>query len=325
MKKKILTFIIRGEKLLALHSEPHPEHGEGGWFVVTGGVEGNESLEEGVAREVMEETGLIVKESFFLNWGSVYDWGEEVCEESNFISFVEDGEVVLNEEHSKYEWLSIEDFIKKVRWDDDKNLLRKVLEKGMKKDKYFDKIEIKDYTGKDKYYFEKEEFSNPEFEFSFPFDEELLGEILIYKKSGKVLDLGCGQSGLSLALADRGFDVTCVDISKTAIDEISKEAVKRGIKINAICADLDEYVIVDDYDVVICTGTLHFVEKAKDLVEDIKKNTKDGGVNIVDVLTGDEFFDESEVKKIYSDWNIEDFESYREEWGIMNYLFAIKK
>ena len=39
MQKKILTFISCGEKLLALYSEPHPEHGEGGWFVVTGGVE----------------------------------------------------------------------------------------------------------------------------------------------------------------------------------------------------------------------------------------------------------------------------------------------
>ena len=69
MQKKILTFIIHEKKILALYSEPHPKHGEGGWFVVTGSVEKNEDFEEAVSREVMEETGLAVEEIFPLNWG----------------------------------------------------------------------------------------------------------------------------------------------------------------------------------------------------------------------------------------------------------------
>ena len=132
MQRKILTFIVHGKNILALYSEPHPQHGEGGWFVVTGSVEENEDFEEAVSREVMEETGLVVEEIFPLNWGSVYNWRDEVCEEHNFVSFVNSKKVILNEEHSKYEWLDIDKFIEIIKWGDNKELLGKVLKKSLK-------------------------------------------------------------------------------------------------------------------------------------------------------------------------------------------------
>ena len=150
MKRKILTFVVNEGKLLALEMTKHPEHApEGGWFVVTGGVEENESSENAVAREVLEETGLEIEDIIPLNWGSVYEWDyngvKNICEEINFLSFVKSGEITLNEEHSQYEWLNLDEFIKKINWDDDKELLKKVLEKALKKEKYFEKITIKDY------------------------------------------------------------------------------------------------------------------------------------------------------------------------------------
>lgn len=149
MKRKILTFVVNGRKFLALEMTKHPEHApEGGWFVVTGGVEENESSEDAVTREVLEETGLDVEETILLNWGSVYEWRGELCEEQNFIAFAKSEEVILNEEHSKYEWLNLNEFIKKINWDDDKELLKKVLEKAIKKEKYFDKMNVKDYRRK---------------------------------------------------------------------------------------------------------------------------------------------------------------------------------
>lgn len=148
MKKKILTFVVNEGKFLALYSEPHPDHGEGGWFVVTGGVEENETHEESVAREILEETGLAVDEIIPLNWGSIYNLWDEPCEELNFISFVKPGEIILNEEHSKFDWLDIDEFIERIRWDDDKELLKIILEKALNKEKYFNKMIIKDYRRK---------------------------------------------------------------------------------------------------------------------------------------------------------------------------------
>ena len=150
MQKKILTFIIHEKKILALYSEPHPKHGEGGWFVVTGSVEKNEDFEEAVSREIMEETGLAVEEIFPLNWGSVYNWRNEVCEEHNFVSFVNSKKIILNEEHSKYKWLDIDKFIEIIKWDDNKELLRKVLKKALNKKIHFKNFTLKDYRNEKK-------------------------------------------------------------------------------------------------------------------------------------------------------------------------------
>lgn len=145
MNQKILSFITDGKKLLALYSEPHPKHGEGGWFVITGEVEEDETHKQAVAREILEETGLDIEEIVSLNWGSIYNWENDICKEYNFLTFVKPGRIILNEEHSKYEWLNLDEFVNLIKWDDYKELLKKVLKKALKKEKYFDKLKIVDY------------------------------------------------------------------------------------------------------------------------------------------------------------------------------------
>ena len=144
MKNKILSFIANNEnKLLALYSEPHPEHGPGGWFVVTGGLEENETFEQAVKREVKEETNLPIKEIFPLNCGSIYPWNNETCKEINYLSFVDaNNNIILNEEHSKYKWLNLDGFINIITWDEDKELLKTILEKALNKEKHFQKLKI---------------------------------------------------------------------------------------------------------------------------------------------------------------------------------------
>lgn len=150
MMEKILTFVVSDKKFLALRNNPHPKHGGDFWFVVTGGVKENETHEEAVAREILEETGLIAEEIIPLNWGSIYEWRGEECKEYNFISFVKPGNVSLNEEHIEYKWLNLGDFIERIKWDDNKNLLRNILIKALNKEQYFKKQEIKDYRKNEK-------------------------------------------------------------------------------------------------------------------------------------------------------------------------------
>lgn len=149
MNKKILTFVCDGKKFLLLrNNSKDPTHGGDFWFTVTGSVEVDESIEETVKREIKEETNLEVSEILDLNWGSIYFWHGEDHSEDNFLSFVKKEKVILNEEHVDFEWLNLDDFIKKINWDLNKEELRKVLQKAMKRELFFKKEKIDDFRKK---------------------------------------------------------------------------------------------------------------------------------------------------------------------------------
>ena len=146
MNKKILAFVCNGEKFLLLrNNSKDPAHGGDYWFTVTGSVESNESIEDAVKREVKEETNLDVSEIFDLKWGSIYSWGGKDHSENNFFVFVNNGEIILNEEHVDSEWLSLDEFIERIKWEDDKELLKIVLEKAIKRELFFKKEKIDDF------------------------------------------------------------------------------------------------------------------------------------------------------------------------------------
>lgn len=44
---------------------------------------------------------------------------------------------MLNEEHAKHSWLDLKELIKLIKWEDDKKLLKSILEKGMNGKVYF--------------------------------------------------------------------------------------------------------------------------------------------------------------------------------------------
>ncbi len=178
----------------------------------------------------------------------------------------------------------------------------------------------------DKYYFEKL-FSQRK-KIVFRYDRGTLRDILKQKSSGKVLDLGCGIGGLALDLAQKGFDVTCVDISKTAIKKIKEETLKRKVEINAICADLEDYKIEENYDIILILGVLQFLgDKGEKYIEKIQRHTKKGGINIIDAFRN-KWLPKGRLEKIYSEWNILEKEEYiweKDNFAKMIYLVTEKR
>ncbi len=152
MKQKILTFIYskKNNKFLALRNNPHPDHGGDFWFVVTGGLEGEETHKEAARREVKEETNLDMIEILNLNWSSIYEWNNELCREINFLGFAEDPEDIRldQEEVIEHKWLNLDEFINLINWQDDKGILKKVLEKAIKNRLHFQEDNIIDYRRK---------------------------------------------------------------------------------------------------------------------------------------------------------------------------------
>lgn len=72
---------------------------------------------------------------------------------------------------------------------------------------------------------------------------------------GTALDLGCGHGGDAIWLATRGWDVTAVDVSQTALDRVAEGAwaVSAGDRVHPVRHDLAETFPSGDFDLVCAT------------------------------------------------------------------------
>lgn len=104
------AFIQRDDLVLIARRAPDHPHGDGGlWEIPSGRLEAGESFEQGLAREVMEETGLEVEII-----APVATW----CVPNGplvGVAFVCDyvsGKVRLTSEHTEHKWVPAEDLLK---------------------------------------------------------------------------------------------------------------------------------------------------------------------------------------------------------------------
>ena len=144
---KILTFIVNeyNEILLLKENPRDPQFNESFWYVVTGGYEKQDNnLENTVKREVLEETGLIVNKSKFLNLIFKYKSLGKECIEYIYISFVNKNKVILNEESIDYRWCNLQQFIESVKWYGKKEELKNILIEALKGKMYLKKEKIEE-------------------------------------------------------------------------------------------------------------------------------------------------------------------------------------
>lgn len=95
------------------------------------------------------------------------------------------------------------------------------------------------------------------------------------------IDMGCGAGGYAIYLARRGFEVTGVDLSPTAIETARKKAARQGVDVDFIVADvlgdLDE--VRRRFDFLYDWSLLHHIEpKDRDrYVSNARRLLKPGG------------------------------------------------
>ncbi len=101
----------------------------------------------------------------------------------------------------------------------------------------------------------------------------LLTEWVDDRPPGRALDLACGTGRNALYLAERGFEVTAVDISPRALELAEQKAREKGLTVNWIAADLDTYAIEGQYDLIV----ISFFSVNKGMVLPIIDALKHGG------------------------------------------------
>ncbi len=100
-------------------------------------------------------------------------------------------------------------------------------------------------------------------------------------KPCKTVDLGCGAGNYAIYLATRGFDVTGIDISPTAIKIAKENAKKKKVKVNFLVADVlgDMKEVTGTFDFAYDWEMLHhiFPDKREKYIKNVHRILNPGG------------------------------------------------
>ncbi len=83
----------------------------------------------------------------------------------------------------------------------------------------------------------------------------------------RVLDLGCGEGRDSVFFAQRGFDVTGIDVARSGLAKAERLARGRGVRVRWVCGDigrLDALPLLEEcFDLIYSCGAIHYVPRVR--------------------------------------------------------------
>lgn len=136
----------------------------------------------------------------------------------------------------------------------------------------------------------------------------------------RLLDMGCGEGQAAVFFAKNGYMVSAYDISENGIEKGKKLAEISGVTVDFFQADMLDYKLENEFDIIYSSGVLQYIpeEKRKSIIDNMKENTTEGGINILNVFvekpfleaapdweTQEYFWQTGEIFHYYHDWKME--------------------
>lgn len=101
----------------------------------------------------------------------------------------------------------------------------------------------------------------------------------------RLLEPGCGSGRLVVAMAERGYEVTGVDLSEAMLDYLRKRLKKRSLSAELVLADMTRLKFQRKFDAVFCTfNTFRHLSNQADALAHLRsvaKHLKKGGLYIL--------------------------------------------
>lgn len=141
----------------------------------------------------------------------------------------------------------------------------------------------------------------------------------------KLLDIGCGEGRNAVFFAQNGYIVSAFDITRSGIEKAKRLADGHKVEINFFNADILDYRLESNYDIVFCSGVLEYIPEGlrTEIFDNYKYHTTVGGINAMNAFVKKPFiyaapdkesscnqYKSGELFGYYHDWR---FEQCKEE------------
>lgn len=136
----------------------------------------------------------------------------------------------------------------------------------------------------------------------------------------RLMDIGCGEGRNAVFFARNGYNVTAFDLSQRGVEKTQILAQKAGVNIQVFQADIKDYRLSEEFQIIFSTGTLQYIpsELRTEVLSNYKRFTAPNGINVFSILLDKPFIPKApdqettthkwisgEIFTYYHDWRIE--------------------
>lgn len=134
----------------------------------------------------------------------------------------------------------------------------------------------------------------------------------------RLLDIACGEGKDAVFMARCGYNVTAFDLSDTGVEKLHRLADRAGVHVEAFCADINDYRLSQDFDVIYCSGALHYIrpELRPEIFANYKAHTAPNGLNAMNVFVQKPFIAPPPEKEISYDWRTGELFTQYHDWQL---------
>lgn len=135
----------------------------------------------------------------------------------------------------------------------------------------------------------------------------------------RLLDIACGEGKNAVFFARNGYHVTAFDVVNLALEKAKRLADQNNVDINFFQADMLEFRLDSEFDVIFCSGSLHYVPQhlRKEIIENYQQHTSIGGLHALNVFVRKPFLKTpSDERENRYKWVSGELFSYYADWLI---------
>lgn len=135
----------------------------------------------------------------------------------------------------------------------------------------------------------------------------------------RLLDVACGEGKNAVFFARNGYRVTAFDAAEPGLEKARRLAEAAGAEVNFFQADLLNFRLDSEFDIIFCSGSLHYIppELRQEILGNYQQHTAENGLHALNVFVRKPFLvTPSDLREGRYKWVSGELFSYYADWLI---------